>query len=136
MVPTAQTRMTPVGEEQMAKVTTRFANLRAKVLSQLPVVRSNIPVKRRVSAFFVMVISQVNFSQCSIHLLGHTKQGGGAGYTSETIQVCTFFQKTMKIGLLDDLRTLMQVAPQDTAPSTQNVVKVCGNLGEGDCGSS
>ena len=84
VVPTAQTRMTPVGEEQMAKVTTRFANLRAKVLSQLPVVRSNIPVKRRVSAFFVMVISQVDFSQCWMHLLGNTQTGAGACYTNET----------------------------------------------------
>ena len=70
------------------------------------------PGQKKSKCIFCDAEFRGGFSKRWMQLLGNTKQGGGAGYGMETIPVRTFFYKPMKIGLFEDFRTLIQVAPQ------------------------
>ena len=142
VVPTTQSRLTPAGQEQQAKVTRRFENVCALVTTQLDAVKHNDiraqaldcpvhvcfeplvpdkPGQEKIKCIFCDRDFIGGFSQRWMHLLGNTKTGGGAGYRNETWQVCPFFDKSMKKGLLDDLKNLLLVGPQRRSQSTDRV---------------
>ena len=133
VTPTTQGRLTPAGQEQQGNVTMRFADLRARVTRQVDAVRRNDmqvkaldcpvhacfqplapdkPLQEKGKCIFCLCDFIGGFSQRWMHLLDNTKTGGGAGYANETIQPCPFFDKNMKKGLLEDLKKLLDLAPQ------------------------